>query len=117
MHVVVIGAGVIGVTTAYYLSQQGCEVTVVDREHDVANGASLATADSFPTAYRRAWQTRIYRQDSGADRGQRPRLENENCAGTGALGFSLPVAMHQKACAEQHRGRAQDRYAVGVFDE
>jgi len=29
MHVVVVGAGVIGVTTAYYLSKAGCNVTVI----------------------------------------------------------------------------------------
>lgn len=31
MNVVVMGAGVIGVTTAYYLAKQGAEVVVVDR--------------------------------------------------------------------------------------
>jgi D-amino-acid dehydrogenase len=42
MRVVVVGAGVIGVTTAYYLSQAGCEVTVIDRAAEVADGASRA---------------------------------------------------------------------------
>ena len=42
MHVVVIGAGVVGVTTAYYLADLGCKVTVIDRDDDVAGGASLA---------------------------------------------------------------------------
>ncbi|HMB77158.1 MAG TPA: FAD-dependent oxidoreductase, partial [Kiloniellaceae bacterium] len=32
MRVVVLGAGVIGVTTAYYLAKQGAEVTVLDRQ-------------------------------------------------------------------------------------
>jgi D-amino-acid dehydrogenase len=40
MHVVVLGAGVIGVTTAYYLSERGHSVTVVDRADAVASGAS-----------------------------------------------------------------------------
>ncbi len=40
MHVIVLGAGVIGVTTAYYLSNQGHSVTVVDRASEVASGAS-----------------------------------------------------------------------------
>ncbi len=44
MHVIVIGAGVVGVTTAYYLAQRGCRVTVIDRAHDVAEGASHANA-------------------------------------------------------------------------
>ena len=40
MHVVVLGAGVIGVTTAYYLSGFGHDVTIVDRAGEVASGAS-----------------------------------------------------------------------------
>jgi D-amino-acid dehydrogenase len=40
MHVVVLGAGVIGVTTAYYLSERGHSVTLVDRGDTVASGAS-----------------------------------------------------------------------------
>lgn len=40
MHVAVLGAGVIGVTTAYYLSERGHSVTIVDRADDVADGAS-----------------------------------------------------------------------------
>lgn len=40
MHVAVLGAGVIGVTTAYYLTERGHSVTILDRADDVANGAS-----------------------------------------------------------------------------
>jgi D-amino-acid dehydrogenase len=40
MHVYVLGAGVIGVTTAYYLSERGHQVTVVDSADRVASGAS-----------------------------------------------------------------------------
>ncbi len=40
MHVVVLGAGVVGVTTAYYLSERGHSVTVIERAGDVATGAS-----------------------------------------------------------------------------
>lgn len=40
MHVVVLGAGVIGVTTAYYLTERGHTVTVVDHAAEVASGAS-----------------------------------------------------------------------------
>jgi D-amino-acid dehydrogenase len=40
MHVVVLGAGVIGVTTAYYLAERGHTVTVVDHANEVASGAS-----------------------------------------------------------------------------
>ena len=42
MHVVVLGAGVVGVTTAYYLSKAGHRVTVIDRATDVASETSFA---------------------------------------------------------------------------
>ncbi|MGL6203260.1 MAG: FAD-dependent oxidoreductase, partial [Giesbergeria sp.] len=32
MRVIVLGAGLLGVTSAYYLQQQGHEVTVIDRQ-------------------------------------------------------------------------------------
>ena len=51
MHVVVLGAGVVGVTTAYYLSRHGCEVTVVDRASDVGDGASFANAGQLSYSF------------------------------------------------------------------
>ncbi len=51
MHVVVIGAGVIGVTSAYYLSQLGCRVTVVDRAADVADEASYGNAGQLSYSF------------------------------------------------------------------
>ena len=32
MKVLILGSGVIGVTSAYYLAQQGFDVTVIDRQ-------------------------------------------------------------------------------------
>ncbi len=51
MHVVVIGAGVIGVTSAYYLSELGCRVTVVDRAPDVAAEASYGNAGQLSYSF------------------------------------------------------------------
>ncbi len=51
MHVVVIGAGVIGVTSAYYLSQLGFRVTVVDRATDVADEASYGNAGQLSYSF------------------------------------------------------------------
>jgi len=51
MHVVVLGAGVVGVTTAYYLSQRGCKVTVVDRASEVGDGASFANAGQLSYSF------------------------------------------------------------------
>lgn len=79
MHVVVIGAGVIGVTTAYYLSQHGCRVTVVDRSNDVANGASYANAGQLSYSFADAlakpdFVSKIPALLAGRDRGYRVRL-------------------------------------------
>lgn len=51
MHVIVLGAGVIGVTTAYYLAQKGFEVTVVDRDSDVACGSSRANGGQLSYSF------------------------------------------------------------------
>lgn len=51
MHVVVIGAGIIGVTTAYWLRQAGCEVTVVERNSGVAQEASFANGGVISAGY------------------------------------------------------------------
>lgn len=51
MHVIVLGAGVVGVTTAYYLSQQGCHVTVIDRAPDVAKEASFANGGQLSYSF------------------------------------------------------------------
>ncbi|NNC57126.1 MAG: FAD-dependent oxidoreductase [Woeseiaceae bacterium] len=82
MHVVVIGAGVIGVTTAYYLSELGCQVTVVDRASDVARGASYANAGQLSYSFTDAlakprFLFRIPGIVAGRDRGYRVRLTPE----------------------------------------
>ena len=41
MRVVVLGAGLIGVTTAWYLAERGHEVTVVDRHGGTGAGCEL----------------------------------------------------------------------------
>jgi D-amino-acid dehydrogenase len=42
MKILVLGGGVIGVTTAYYLNREGFDVTLVDRQTDVAQETSFA---------------------------------------------------------------------------
>jgi D-amino-acid dehydrogenase len=56
MRVIVLGAGVIGVTSAYYLSRAGHEVTVIDRqpgcglETSFANGGQISASHAEPWA-------------------------------------------------------------------
>ena len=42
MHVLVLGAGLLGVSTAHFLQQQGHHVTVVDRQAAAAAETSFA---------------------------------------------------------------------------
>jgi D-amino-acid dehydrogenase len=56
MRVIVLGAGLLGVTSAYYLQQQGHEVTVIDRqatpgaETSFANGGQISVSHAEPWA-------------------------------------------------------------------
>jgi D-amino-acid dehydrogenase len=55
MKVLVLGAGVIGVTTAYYLTEAGHEVTVVDRQAGPAMETSFANAGEISPGYASPW--------------------------------------------------------------
>ena len=55
MKVVVLGAGVIGVTTAYYLARAGAEVTVIDRQDGPALDTSFANAGQVSFGYSTPW--------------------------------------------------------------
>ena len=50
MKVIVLGAGVIGVTTAYYLVRAGAEVRVLDRQSGPGMETSLPTPANSPMA-------------------------------------------------------------------
>ena len=55
MKVIVLGAGVIGTTTAYYLARAGADVTVIDRQPCVANETSFANAGQVSPGYSTPW--------------------------------------------------------------
>ncbi|MCQ9427265.1 D-amino acid dehydrogenase [Pseudomonas sp. LJDD11] len=42
MHVIIIGTGVVGLTSAWYLARQGVQVTLIDRQPQVARETSFA---------------------------------------------------------------------------
>lgn len=44
MKAIVLGGGVIGVTSAYYLAKLGVDVTVIERQNDVAEETSFGNA-------------------------------------------------------------------------
>ena len=55
MKVVVLGGGVIGVTSAYYLAKSGHEVTVVERQPTPALETSFANAGEVSPGYSSPW--------------------------------------------------------------
>jgi D-amino-acid dehydrogenase len=55
MRVLILGSGVIGVTSAWYLAQAGHDVTVVDQASAVAMGTSFANAGQISPGYSTPW--------------------------------------------------------------
>lgn len=58
MQVTVLGAGIIGVSTAWQLLQRGHEVTLVDRQPDAALETSFANAAQISVSYCEPWANR-----------------------------------------------------------
>ena len=58
MRVVILGAGVIGVNTAWQLLQRGHEVTLVDRQDDAALETSFGNAAQISVSYCEPWANR-----------------------------------------------------------
>ncbi len=55
MKILVMGAGVIGVTTAYYLNEAGHEVTVIDRQAGPGMETSFGNAGEISPGYASPW--------------------------------------------------------------
>jgi D-amino-acid dehydrogenase len=55
MRVLILGSGVIGVTSAYYLAQKGIDVTVLDRQPAVGLETSFANAGQISPGYSAPW--------------------------------------------------------------
>ncbi len=55
MKTIVLGAGIIGISTAWHLLERGHEVTVVDRQPDAALETSFANAAQISVSYCEPW--------------------------------------------------------------
>lgn len=55
MKVIVLGSGVIGVTSAWYLAKAGHEVVVIDRQPGAALETSFANAGEISPGYASPW--------------------------------------------------------------
>jgi len=58
MKVLVLGAGIIGISTAWHLQERGHEVTVVDRQPTAARETSFANAAQISVSYCEPWANR-----------------------------------------------------------
>ncbi len=58
MKTIVLGAGIIGISTAWHLLEQGHEVIVVDRQPDAALETSFANAAQISVSYCEPWANR-----------------------------------------------------------
>jgi D-amino-acid dehydrogenase len=55
MHILILGSGVVGTTSAYYLARAGHQVTVVDRQSGPALETSYANAGEVSPGYSAPW--------------------------------------------------------------
>lgn len=55
MHVMVLGAGITGVTTAWYLRQAGYDVSIVDRQDAAAQETSFANGGQISVSHPEPW--------------------------------------------------------------
>ena len=55
MKLIVLGAGIAGVSTVWYLASEGHDVTVIDRAEDVAMETSFANAGQLSYGYTTPW--------------------------------------------------------------
>jgi D-amino-acid dehydrogenase len=55
MKVIVLGAGVVGVASAWFLARRGFEVTVVDRQHEPAAETSFANGGQISVSHAEPW--------------------------------------------------------------
>jgi D-amino-acid dehydrogenase len=57
MKALVLGAGIVGITTAYELNRDGFDVTVIDREAETASFTSFSNAGLFAPGHAYAWSS------------------------------------------------------------
>ena len=55
MKIIVLGSGIIGTTSAYYLARQGHQVTVIDRQSGAGLETSFANAGQISPGYAAPW--------------------------------------------------------------
>ena len=87
MKTIVLGAGIIGISTAWHLLERGHEVVVVDRQPDAALETSFANAAQISVSYCEPWaNSRSAAQGAEVDVRQRGTAAVSPAASTGTNG-------------------------------
>lgn len=60
MKVIILGSGIIGLTTAYELSKKGFEVTVLEKENSSAMGCSYANGGQLSFSHAQPWSAAFF---------------------------------------------------------
>ena len=109
VKIIVLGAGVVGVTSAYYLAQDGHEVVVVDREGEVGQDASAGNAGLIAPGHSYAWASPAApKLMLGSLAGKKtsirvkPRLDPD----ARRLGRPVPARVHRRSRPAQHAREA-----------
>src|SRR3989338_7519617 len=58
MKVIILGSGIIGITTAYFLAKSGCEVVVLEKNHTSGMGCSYANVGQLSFSHSEPWNSR-----------------------------------------------------------
>jgi D-amino-acid dehydrogenase len=121
MKVLVLGAGIAGVTTAYELNRDGHEVTVIDREELPAALTSYANAGLFAPAHSYAWSSpaapgilirSLWRNDQALR--LKPRLDRHFLHWMGRF---LGQCTVERAAINTSRKARLCNYSLSVFHE
>ena len=103
MHVMVLGGGVVGVTTAWYLRQAGFEVSVIERQSALGLETSFANGSQISVSHPQPWASPetiglLMRWMGRADAPIRFRLQADTAQWLWVLGFlheCLPSRFHR----------------------
>ena len=106
MKTLVLGGGVVGVTTAYFLAKAGHEVTIVEEKDGLGLEATAGNAGIIAPGHSFAWASprapRMLWQSLRGERDGHPRAAERRSAAL-RVGAALPARVHVR------RGRVATR--------
>ena len=114
MRTIVLGAGVVGVTTAYYLAQDGHEVVVVDQRSEVGQDATGGNAGLIAPSHSFAWASP--QAPKMLLRSLREGIDYSTPTGRMLAGIFAALAgyerelMHERAAAAREAARLRGRH-------